>query len=142
MTVDYSVFDYCLLEHIDNQNTVISDLVSLAEGLGCPVGIAHTDMFAYCEKKGLDPLSFFTALAEHHIFWEMNVNYDSIHGYREHKYVTEFLQNEEQQHIVKASGIRLSVGFDGHKVEDYLPQRVIRMNEFLQDKGIERIMLN
>ena len=54
----------------------------------------------------------------------MNVNYDSIHGYREHPYVKAFFESEEQQAIVRESRVRVSIGFDGHKVEDYLPERV------------------
>ena len=123
------------MEHADNDNSIITDLFDFAESLGCPVGIAHTDMFAYCERKGLDPFSFFTQMAKHCVFWEMNVNYDSIHGYREHGYVLEFMNNEEQQRIIKESGVRVTVGFDGHKVEDYLPERVKNMNDFL--RGIE-----
>ncbi len=129
---DFSAFDYCLLEHIDNDNSVATDLFDFAASLGCPVGIAHTDMFAYCEKKGFDPLEFFTKMAEAGIFWEMNVNYDSIHGFREHGYVLEFMNNEEQQRIIRESGVRITVGFDGHRVEDYLPDRVIQMNDFLR----------
>ena len=129
---DFSAFDYCLLEHVDNDNSIISDLFEFAKALGCPCGIAHTDMFDYCAKKGYDPLTFFTAMAETGMFWEMNVNYDSIHRYNEHEYVKEFMRNEEQQRIIKESGVRITVGFDGHRVEDYLPQRVKEMNDFLR----------
>ncbi len=130
---DFSEFDYCLLEHVDNDNSVIEDLFDYAKTLGCPVGIAHTDMFAYCKKKGLDPLTFFTRMAQAGIFWEMNVNYDSIHRYNEHQYVKDFVASEEQQRIIKESGVRVTVGFDGHRVEDYLPERVRAMNEFLYE---------
>lgn len=133
---DFSAFDYCLLEHVDNGNSIIKDLFEFASSLGCPVGIAHTDMFAYCEKNEVDPLAFFKRMAEAGIFWEMNVNYDSIHGYREHEYVKEFMASEEQQRIVKESGLRITVGFDGHRVEDYLPGRVKDMNDFLRKVGI------
>lgn len=130
---DFSDFDYCLLENIDNDNTVAEDLIGYAKTLGCPAGIAHTDMFEYCEKKGFDALDFFTKMAEAGMFWEMNVSYDSIHHYREHEYVKEFMRNEEQQRIIKESGVRVTVGFDGHRVEDYLPERVRAMNDFLRE---------
>lgn len=139
---DLSYFDYCLLEHIDNDNTVAADLFEFAKNLGCPVGIAHTDLFEYCRIKGFDPLEFLTKLAENNIFWEMNVNYDSIHGYREHSYVKEFYENSEMLKIVKQSAIKISVGFDGHKVEDYQPQRVAEMNAFLEKEGISRFVPN
>ena len=35
-----------------------------------------------------------------------------------------FFEDPEQQAIVRESGLRLSVGFDGHRVEDYLPERI------------------
>ena len=36
---------------------------------------------------------------------------------------------------MRRSGIRLAVGFDGHRVGDYAPERVVRMNEFLRNNG-------
>ena len=68
----------------------------------------------------------------------MNVSYDSIHGYREHPYMLEFFKNEQQQDIVRASGVRLSVGFDGHRVEDYLPERVKDYCNRLTALGIKK----
>ena len=65
----------------------------------------------------------------------MNVNFDSIHGWRLHPYVQRFLADEEEQALVRRSGIRLAVGCDGHRVGDYAPERVVRMNEFLQNNG-------
>jgi len=72
------------------------------------------------------------------IFWEMNVSYDSIHNYREHYYMLEFFRNEEQQRIVRDSGVRISVGFDGHRVGDYLPERVRKYCEKITDMGIKK----
>lgn len=69
------------------------------------------------------------------IFWEMNVSYDKIHDYREHEYVKEFLSNETQQELVRKSGVRLSVGFDGHRVEDYRPDRVADCCDTLKALG-------
>lgn len=125
-TADISHFDYCLIENIDTPDESVAkgDLFSFAERCACPAGIAHTDMFSFLHAVGEDPLSYFKKMAERNIFWEMNVSYDSIHNYREHPYVLEFFRNEEQQAIVRESGVKLSVGFDGHRVEDYLPQRV------------------
>ena len=125
-TADISFFDYCLIENPDIENSIIKrDLFSFAERCGCKnIGVAHTDMFAFIESLGEDPYRYFKKMAERNIFWEMNVSYDSIHKYREHEYMLEFFRNEEQQAIVRESGVRLSVGFDGHRVEDYLPERV------------------
>lgn len=41
-------------------------------------------------------------MAEKNIFWEMNVSYDSIHGYREHPYMLRFFDSPEEQEIIPA----------------------------------------
>ena len=48
-----------------------------------------------------------------------------------------FFENEEQQDIVRRSGVRLSVGFDGHRTEDYLPGRIKDFNKRITDMGIK-----
>ena len=52
-------------------------------------------------------------------------------------FADEFFKNEEQQAIVRESGVRLSVGFDGHKVEDYLPERVADYCRRVSELGIK-----
>lgn len=136
---DVSFFDYCLVENPDIENSIIKrDLFSFAERLKCPhIGVAHTDMFAFINSLGERPYDYFKRMADCGIFWEMNVTYDSIHKYREHPYVLEFFKNEEQQAIVRESGVRVSVGFDGHKVEDYLPTRIADFSRRLTGMGIK-----
>lgn len=137
---DISNFDYCLVENLDSGESILQgDIFSFAKRAKCKTGIAHTNMFRYINSTGQDPLEYFKKLADLGIFWEMNVSYDSIHGYREHGYYLEFLANEEQQNIVRESGLEISVGFDGHRVEDYLPERVINMCRFLEDKQIKTV---
>ncbi|MBQ8338861.1 MAG: PHP domain-containing protein [Clostridia bacterium] len=123
---DISFFDYALIEQLDQPDISVAggDLFGYAERCGCPVGIAHTDLFAFLEKRGEDPYRYFRRMAEAGLFWELNVSYDSIHQYREHAYVKRFFEDAEQQAIVRESGVSLSVGFDGHRVEDYRPDRV------------------
>ena len=123
--IDLSRFDFCIIEHLDYADTVCKDLFEFANECNCQfVGVAHTDLPAFIEKNGLDVFEYFSKMARYGIFWEMNVSYDSIHQYREHEYVKKFFENEHLQDIVRRSGMRLSVGFDGHRVEDYLPKRV------------------
>lgn len=138
-SADISFFDYCLLENLDYMENSIAngDLFAFAKRCGCPVGIAHTDMFAFIEKLGEKPENYFKRMAEEKIFWEMNVSYDSIHNYREHAYMLEFFKNKEQQRIVRESGVRLSVGFDGHRVKDYLPERVTDYCRQITEMGIK-----
>ena len=136
---DVSYFDYCLVEHIDRPDSSVgNNFVEYAKRLACKnIGIAHTDLFAFAERLGQPAYDFFSRLAENNIFWEMNVNYDSIHGYNEHQYVKNFVASEEQQDIIRRTGVKISVGFDGHKVEDYKPERVVKMCRFLEEKKIE-----
>lgn len=141
MSADISYFDYCLVESLEGveRSSLKGDLFSFAERCGCPVGIAHTDLFAFIQKIGGDPVQYFARMAEHGIFWEMNVSYDSIHNYREHGYVLRFWEDTEQQRIVRESGVKLSVGFDGHRVEDYRPDRVKEACERIRKMGIGMI---
>lgn len=135
--VDISRFDYCLVEHIDHTDTYAPDLFAFAARCGCArVGIAHTDLFAYMERRGEEPAEFLRRMAEQGIFWEMNVSYDSIHQYREHAYVKVFMQDERQQTLVRESGVYLSVGFDGHRVQDYRPDRVADACRAIEQMGI------
>lgn len=123
---DISYFDYCLIEHLDDPTSITDgDLFTYAKRCGCPtVGVAHTDLFAHINKLGLNALDYFKRMANENIFWEMNISYDSIHNYREHAYMIDFFSDPQKQDVVRRSGVRISVGFDGHRVEDYLPERV------------------
>ncbi len=138
---DVSFFDYCLIEHIDRPNTVVGmDVFDYTRRLGCRnVGIAHTDLIAMAHNNGMDPVSFLSRFAHADIFWEMNVNYDSIHGWQEHEYVRRFRTSPEERDIVRRSGIRLSVGFDGHRAEDYAPERIRDMCRLIEDSGISTV---
>jgi len=134
---DISYFDYCLIEHLNYTSSMTGgDLFSFAKRCGCPTGIAHTDMFTFIESKGFDALEYFTRMAEEGIFWEMNVNYDSIHGYNQHAYVKDFFASEEKQDIIRRSGVKLSVGFDGHRVGEYAADIVKDCCERIEALGI------
>jgi histidinol phosphatase-like PHP family hydrolase len=134
----FSEFDYCLVEHLDLEESVMNgDIIAFTKDYGCPVGIAHTDIFAFAERKGIPCEEFVKALADAGIFWELNVSYDSIHGYREHEYVKRFMQDKRQQEIVKSAGLYLSVGFDGHRMEDYRVDRVEGANQFILSCGFK-----
>ncbi len=143
--MDVSGFDYCIVENIDHPESVIkpvngvSGIFEYSKRTGCKTGIAHSDLFRFASNIGADPFEFFSKLAEYGIFWEMNVSYDSIHGYREHQYVKDFMASSAQQDIIRRSGMEISVGFDGHRVEDYRADRVIDCCRFLEKNGIRMI---
>lgn len=124
--VDISGFDYCLVENLDNveHSAIRGDVFEFAKRAKCKMGIAHTDLFSFMKCKGVNPEYYLAKMAEAGIFWELNINYDSIHHYRVHKYVLEFFDSLIQQELVRQSGVEVSIGFDGHRVEDYLPERI------------------
>ena len=143
MGADVSFFDFALVENLDHPSSITNgDIVDFAKRCGCPVGIAHTDLFAFIRKKGEEPYRYLRKLAEAGIFWEINVNYDSLHGFKSHDYVTEFFKNKEQQDIIKKTGVRLSVGFDGHIAAEYKAQRVKSACKLIQDMGIHLVFDN
>lgn len=136
--VDISFFDYCLVENLDWESTYTEgDIFSFAKRCKCPTGVAHTDLFAHAQKLGIEPIDYFSRMAEENIFWEMNVSYDSIHKFREHAYMLRFFEDEEQQDIVRRSGVRLSVGFDGHRCNEYKPDRVAEYCNRINKMGIK-----
>lgn len=141
--IDLSGFDYCLLENIDDINGSVAqgDLFGYAGELACPVGIAHTDMFAFISRLGEDPYEYFCKMARAGIFWEMNVNFDATHQFREHGYVYELFEDKEKQDIIRRSGVALSVGFDCHKADQYLPERVKYACDKIEKLGLRIVVL-
>lgn len=134
---DVSFFDYCLVEHIDYPDTVAKDFINYAKNLKTKVGIAHTDLFKYIKEKGFDDEKYLTDLKAAGIFWELNVCYDSIHRFREHAYVKEFMNSKEQQALVKKVGLEVSIGLDCHLAAEYDGARVKAACEFLEINGIK-----
>ena len=51
--------------------------------------------------------------------------------------MTEFFKNKTQQEIVRRSGVKLSVGFDGHIAKEYKPQRVKTACQMIRNMGIK-----
>lgn len=138
MPRDFKLFDFCLIEHVWNEKAYagLTKLFDFVDIINIPKGLAHSDLFDVAEKSGLGAEKFCEKMAEHGIFWEMNVNYDSIHKYHEHPYVKQFFESKEQQEIIRKTGVYVSIGFDGHNIEDYLPERVKEYNIKLKELGI------
>ena len=130
-------YDYCLIEHIDEPDSVIGEkFLEFTDLVGIPCGIAHTDMFKYCEIYGFEPEEYFRKLAEKKIFWELNMSYDSTHGYRKHEYVERFMLSGNEQDTVRRAGLMLSIGFDSHRCEDYDGARIHTANRFLKENNL------
>lgn len=135
--IDISMFDYCLIESISSPDTVIPDLFTYAKRCNCKyVGVAHTDIPVWLERTGQDMFAFFSRMAEEGIFWEINVNYDSTHNYREHAYIRHVFEDEELQKILRDSGVKLSVGFDSHQASEYAPERIKDACHKITDLGL------
>lgn len=138
--VDVSFFDYCLIEYFQMPETVVEDVFEYAARCKCKrTGLAHADLPAYILSKGYDMDEFFRRMHDDGIFWEMNVNLDSIHKYREHQYVKDFFENKAISDMVKKHGVTLSVGFDGHRVEEYDANRVISACRRLEEMSVDMI---
>lgn len=138
--VDVSMFDYCFIENFQSQYSSIDDVLAYAQECGCKrTGLAHMDLPAYLAAKGLDRDTFFQKMKELNVFWELNVNYDSKHHYREHQYVKDFFDNSELIEAVRKSGMKMSVGFDSHQLEDYDGDRVKAACRKLEELSIPMI---
>lgn len=137
--VDLSYFDYVLLENCEDDESVVNDhggIIEYARHIGTKCGMPHMDLFDYIKRTGKDAETFIKSLADAGIFWELNVNCDSIHGYSEHEYVKRFMASAEQQDIVRRAGLEISVGFDGHRVNEYKGDRVRSACEFIKESGL------
>ncbi len=127
-------YDYCLFEYFINADVPFDQVCRFADSFPCRVGIAHTDMFRYEEQYGVPALEM---MAEHNIFWELNVNKDKIHNFREHQYCKDLVSSDYQQNRIKELGVELSVGSDTHDLTYYDPSRVREMCEFIDAKGFK-----
>ena len=66
---DYRQYDYCLIEQLTHPESIIGgDWFAFCKKLGISCGVAHTDLFAYCDMYGYDYQSFFQKMAENNIF--------------------------------------------------------------------------
>ena len=100
--------------------------------MGILCGVAHTDLFKYCDMYGYDYETFFSKMAQNNIFWEMNISYDSIHKYKEHTYVFDFMKDNAKMEIIKNSGVAISIGSDSHSCEEYDAFGLYQMYDFLK----------
>lgn len=141
---DLSYFDYVFIENCESEQSVVNEhggIVEFARHVGTKCGIPHMDLFGYIERTGKDAERFVRSLADAGIFWELNVNCDSIHSYREHEYVKRFMKSESEQDIVRRAGLEVSVGFDGHRIAEYKGERVKEACEFIKNAGLREVRL-
>ncbi len=115
-----AMLDFCLFESLDSKKGMdIYEFLEWKRLFLCPLGLAHTDIFALSERYKIDMLKL---LKRENIFWEINFsgNYD---------YYFDFITNKEKQRAVAESKIILSVGSDTHWVGDFDKKRLLQANE-------------
>lgn len=118
--------DYCLFESLDSAAGM--DLYEFLEWrrlFSCPVGLAHTDIFALGERYGIDALAL---MKKEEIFWEINTSGNYIYYY-------DFVTNPKKREAVSKSGITLSVGSDTHQLWRFSPAKLMSANELARELG-------
>ncbi len=119
-------FDYCLFESLDDKRAMdIYEFLDWKRLFKCPCGFAHADIFALCERYGMDLLK---VMKRDNIFWEINFSGN-------YNYYFDFISNKEKQEMVKKSGIKLSVGSDIHWSGELDCVRLQQTNELVRKLG-------
>lgn len=118
--------DYCLFESTDSK--IAMDFFEFIEWIKlfkCPVGLAHTDIFALEERYGVD---IFKVLSENNIFWEINTSGN-------YNYYYDFITNIAKRERVKNSGITISLGSDTHWIGDFSAVKLKSVYELIKKLG-------
>lgn len=124
------LLDYCLFESLDSPVAMdFYEFLEWARLFNCPIGLAHTDIFALGERYRLDIPKI---MAENKIFWEINTSGN-------YSYYYDFLTNREKREIVSKSGMILSVGSDTHWTGDYNIQKIAAANAMIEKMGNPKI---
>ena len=118
-----AMLDFCLFESLDSKKGMdIYEFLEWKRLFLCPLGLAHTDIFALSERYKIDMLKL---LKREKIFWEINFsgNYD---------YYFDLITNKGKQRAVSESGITLSIGSDTHWTGDFDKKRLVQTNELVR----------
>lgn len=124
------LLDYCLFESLDSPVAMdFYEFLEWARLFNCPIGLAHTDIFALGERYRVDIPKI---MAENKIFWEINTSGN-------YSYYYDFLTNREKREIVSKSGMILSVGSDTHWTGDYNIKKIAAANAMIEKMGNPKI---
>ncbi len=127
LTYDLDGIDYVLFESLDDYRAMdFFEFVEWRHRFGCPVGLAHCDIFAMSERYGLDMTE---VLKTENMFWEINTSGNYIYYY-------DFLTNAAKRNAVKRAGIGVSVGSDTHDIFEYRSKQLKRANELVCGMGL------
>lgn len=120
--------DYCLFESLDSPKAMdFYEFMQWRNLFSCPVGFAHTDIFALSERYGMDVLSY---MRDADIFWEINTSGNYTYYY-------DFLTNKKKQQAVKDSGIAVSIGSDTHNITGYDASKIRRVNNLVSTLNLK-----
>lgn len=122
-----SKLDYCLFESLDSMKAMdFYEFMQWRNLFSCPVGLAHTDVFALSERYGMDVLSY---MRDANIFWEINTSGNYTYYY-------DFLTNKRKQAAVADSGIAVSIGSDTHNISGYDASKIRRVHNLVSSLNI------
>jgi len=125
-----AVLDYCLFESLDSPKAMdFYEFLEWSKLFKCPIGLAHTDVFALSERYGMDVLK---VMRERNIFWELNLSGN-------YNYYYDFLTNQKKQKAVVESGVFVSIGTDTHNLVDFDIGKLRRITELCEKTGIKSI---
>lgn len=120
------VLDYCLFECLDSERGMdLYEFIEWRRLFSCPVGLAHTDIFALGEHYGVDMLAL---LKKEDIFWEINTSGN-------YSYYYDFITNADKRRAVSKSGITLSIGSDTHRLYEFNFNKLASANMLAQSLG-------
>lgn len=120
--------DYCLFESLDSPKAMdFYEFMQWRNLFSCPVGFAHTDVFALSERYGMDILSY---MRDADIFWEINTSGN-------YPYYYDFLTNRKKQLAVTDSGIVVSIGSDTHNISGYDASKLRRVHNLVSNLNIK-----
>lgn len=120
--------DYCLFESLDSPKAMdFYEFMQWRELFSCPVGLAHTDVFALSERYGMNVLSY---MRDANIFWEINTSGN-------YPYYYDFLTNGRKQLAVADSGVAVSIGSDTHSIAGYDASKLRRVHNLVSNLNIK-----
>lgn len=125
-----ALLDYCLFESLDSLSAMdFYEFLEWSKLFKCPIGFAHTDVFALSKRYGLDILEI---MRERNIFWELNISGN-------YNYYYDFLTNQKKQQAVARSGVFVSIGSDTHNTADFDIKKLRRTVALCEKLGLKNV---
>lgn len=125
------LLDYCLFESLDSPIAMdFYEFLDWSRLFKCPIGFAHTDVFALSDRYGLDILA---VMKQRDMFWEINTSGNYTYYY-------DFLTNTKKQSAVKNSGVTVSIGSDTHYIGDFNIEKLKRIHILCQKLGLKTVL--